>query len=564
MPEVIFQLSITLGIVLIMSLIMKFLRQPLIIGYIITGIIVGPVVTGIISEKETLEAFSHIGIALLLFIVGLGLKPKIIREVGKVAVITGIGQVIFTTVGGFLIAKLLGFTDIVAGYLALSFTLSSTIIILRLLYSKGEQDSLYGRISIGFMLVQDLVAMLMFLVLSSTANLGSGSYLSIVFILVAKFLAVSFALYILMKYITPRFDKIFAENKEMLFIFAIGVCFVISTAFFKLGFSLELGALAAGVILSVSPYQREIASRIESLRDFFLIIFFIVMGANISVSDFKNNLPMVLIFSTFVLLGNPIIMTLIMRRMKYTIRTSFLAGLTVSQVSEFSLILIGMGVGLGHIDSSILGPVTLVGLITITVSSYFISYNHQIFKFFKPVLHKLFNDKHAKVEVLDEVEEVEVILFGSHVTGGGLIKQFKKEKTKYIVIDHDPKIVADLSEKGIPIVFGSADDSELLDSISVKKLKMVVSTVPDYDINSFLLQYFKKRKRGLNLICITNKYHDAKRLYKQGATYVIMPPYLGQRFITDLFKKNKLDKKKYTREKSKHIVDSQYIERELK
>lgn len=560
MPEAFLQLSITLGIALVISLVMKFLRQPLIIGYIITGIIVGPVATGLISEKETLEAFSHIGIALLLFIVGLGLKPKLIREVGKVAVVSGIGQIIFTSVGGFFLGQLLGFSIVVSLYLAVATTLSSTIIIIRLLYNKEEQDTLYGRISIGFLLVQDIVAMILFLVLTTSQTMGSGDFVSTTFVLIGKMFVIAGALYLLMKYITPRVDKIFAENKEMLFIFAIGVCFVIATAFHKLGFSFELGALAAGVILSASPYQREIATRIQSLRDFFLIIFFIVMGANIGIGDFSATMPMVLLFSAFILIGNPIIMTIIMRLMKYTVKTSFLSALTVSQISEFSLILIGMGVGLGHVPANLLGPITLVGLITITISSYYITFNHQIYKFLKPVLNKIFRQTRDHREKVDKHPEVEVILFGCHITGGGILKEMKKTKTDFVAIDHDPEIISSLSKQGVPAIFGSADDSELLDAIPSKDLKLVISTVPEFDVNSFLLTYFKKRRRSVSVLCVANHFADAERLYKLGATYVIMPPYLGRRFITDLFIKNGLNKKKYIKERKRHIVDYKYLE----
>jgi len=563
MPEAFLQLSITLGIALVLSLAMKFLRQPLIIGYILTGVIVGPLVTGIISEKETLEAFSHIGVALLLFIVGLGLKPKLIREVGTVALITGLGQIIFTSIGGFFIGKLIGLSDITSAYLAIAFTLSSTIIILQLLYSKNEQDSLYGRISIGFMLVQDLAAMIMFIVISSSTGFGTGNFLGVLGFLVAKFVLICVALYLIMKFVIPRIDKIFAKNTEMLFVFALGVCFVSASVFYKSGFSVELGALAAGLILATSPYQREIAMRLQSLRDFFLIIFFIVMGAKIEFSSIHSYIPMIIAFSLFILIGNTLIMFIIMRLLKYTTQTSFFAGLTVAQISEFSLILIGLGITLGHLDPGLLGPVTLVGLITIAISSYFITYNHKIFNYLKPLFALISKDKRTKSDRTKRVEDVKVILFGCHVTGGGLIRQFQQAGISFLAIDHDPQTVTSLTKKGLPVIYGSAEDTDLLDSIPQKKLEMIISTVPDYDANSFLLEYFKERKKKLNIICVTTHYQDAVRLYKQGATYVLMPPYLGRRFITDLFRRNKLDHTKYEIEKERHLSDFKYIEDKL-
>ena len=233
---------------------MKLLKQPLVIGYIITGIIVGPSVTGIIPHEGLLEAFSHIGIALLLFIVGLGLRPSVIKDVGKVATITGLAQIFFTTIGGYFIARILGLAPLVSFYVSLAFALSSTIIILRILYDKKEQDTLYGRITIGFLLVQDMVAMFFLIVLSAFSNFSEGEIISSLFILAGKIALTILGIYLLLKFVVPHVDRIFANNKEMLFIFGLGVCFVMASVFYKLNFSLELGALVAGIMLSVSPY----------------------------------------------------------------------------------------------------------------------------------------------------------------------------------------------------------------------------------------------------------------------------------------------------------------------
>ncbi len=560
MTEVFIQLGIILGIALVVSLIMKFLKQPLIIGYIITGIIVGPSVSGIVPEGGALEAFSHIGIALLLFIVGLGLRPNIIKEVGKVAVITGLSQILFTSIIGYFIGQALGLTAMVSFYLSLAFALSSTIIILQLLYNKKEQDTLYGRITIGFLLVQDMVAMLFFIVLTATSTIGSGDFAPVIFAMLGKMALVGLGVYILLKFVIPHIDRIFAENKEMLFIFSIGSCFAIASIFYKLNFSLELGALAAGVILSVSPYQREIALRMQSLRDFFLIIFFVVMGANVHAGDIQNSWPLIIAFSLFILIGNPIILILVMRWLNYTLKTSFLAGLTVSQISEFSLIIIGMGVGLGHLPKEILAPATVVGIITITVSTYYITYNHQIYKIFQAPLSKIFSDKNRNKEIIEMPEKYDVILFGSHRLGGGLVKQMIKMKMKFLVVDHDPEVIRVLTTKKIACWYGSADDPSLIDSLPLADTHLVISTIPELDVNLTLLAHVKRGHRKMNVLCIANQVSDAKKLYKAGAAYVIMPPYLGRRFMVDLLRKNRLNHDKYREEREKHITDLPYLD----
>lgn len=559
MTDIFFQLSAILGIALVLSLAMKLLRQPLIIGYIITGILVGPGVFGLIQSGESLTAFAHLGVALLLFIVGLGLRPQIIHEVGKTALFTGVGQILFTTAGGFILAKLMGYPDIVAMYLAFAFALGSTIIILKLLYNKEEQDTLYGRITIGFMLVQDIVVMLMFLVVSTAATVGSGNFLPSALVLIGKLALVFVCLFLLMRFITPRIDKLFAGNRELLFVFSLGVCFVVASVFYKLNFSYEFGALVAGVMLSISPYQREISMRLLSLRDFFLIIFFIALGTNINFSDLNGQWGMVIAFSLFIILGNPLILMLVLRFLRYTVKTSFLVGLTVTQISEFSLVLIGMGIAYGHMPKEILGAATMVGLITIAVSSYFITYNHQIYNFLKSPLSRIFRDRVSLRETAPIVERYEVILFGCHRLGGGLIKALQKMRVKFLVVDHDPDVISVLTEKKIPALFGSADDSNLLDSLPLNKAELVISTIPDSDLNLYLVAHAKKRNRRINFICISNHTADTEKLYKAGASYVIMPPYLGRRFMADLFMKNQLDYKKYAKERKKHIADLEFL-----
>lgn len=539
---------------------MKLLRQPLIIGYLISGIIVGPAVLGMVDHGGAMVAFSHIGVALLLFIVGLGLKPKIIKEVGKVAILSGIGQIAFTSIIGYFIARLIGCDPTVSIYIGIAFSLSSTIIIFRLLYKKEDQDTLYGRITIGFLLIQDLVAILFFIVLSSSAQMGSGNFAPVLLGLLLKAGLVIASLYILMKYVTPKVDKIFAENEELLFVFSIGVCFVVATIFYKLSFSLELGALIAGFMLSISPYQREIANRLQPLRDFFLIIFFIAMGSNIVVSDIQTSLPLIIIFSLFILIGNPIILILVMRWMKYTLKTSVQAGLTVSQISEFSLIIIAMGVTLGHVPEGLLASATMVGLITITFSTYFITYNDQIYEKVFRRFEKYFTDKNARKERKNLKERYEAILFGCHIMGSGLIKQMEKSKTSFLAIDHDPMLIEKLQDKEISCLFGSAEDTSLLDSLPMSKAKIIISTIPKLDLNLFLLSYLNRKVKKFNFICVTNHFNEADRLYKKGATYVIMPPYLGRRFMVDLFKKNQLRGADYRKEQRKHRDDFKYLD----
>src|SRR3989344_4292964 len=263
--DIFVQISALIITALAVSFIMRLLKQPLIIGYIITGILVGPFFFNILGETETLTTFSEIGISFLLFIVGLHLSPKVIKEVGKISLITGIGQIVFTSLIGFLICIALGFNWIISIYLAIALTFSSTIIIMKLLSDKDALEKLYGKISIGFLLVQDFVAIIILIVVSSfSSGLSVGSLISstlIKGILLVAFLALSGY------YILPRLNNFFAKSQEFLFLFAIAWGMGLASLFFYAGFSIEVGALIAGIILSISPYSYEIGSKLRPLRD---------------------------------------------------------------------------------------------------------------------------------------------------------------------------------------------------------------------------------------------------------------------------------------------------------
>jgi len=559
MAEIFVQMSLVLGLAVVISIIMHLLRQPLIIGYIITGILVGPLVLGLVQPDDLFDFFARLGVTFLLFIVGLGLQPKMIRDVGSVAIITGLGQIIFTSVIGWFIAIMLGFTPLVALYLAIAFTFSSTIIILRLLYQKEDQDTLYGRIAIGFLLVQDFVAMIIFMLLSSTHG-GEGSLQIFIATVAVKIILIASLIIVLIKFLVPLIDRVISGSRELLFIFAIGVMLIFSTLFEILGFSMELGALVAGVILSFSPYQREIATRIQPLRDFFLILFFVVLGAGMSFGDPSSSILTIAIFSIFILVGNPLIVFIIMTRMGYSKKTSFFAGLTVAQISEFSLILLAMGVEMGHLPAEVIGPATIIGLVTIGASTYMIIYNNTLYRWLEGLLTFLAPAKKPSKEIgRPKIKKIDVLVLGSHRLGGGIVEALKEMKAKYLVVDHDPKVVQSLDKKGIPIILGAADDAAFLDELPLKETSLIISTVPDFETNNFLVQYAKSTAPRADIICVANHANYARELYKSGATYVVMPPYLGRKYIVELVKKNRFNSKKYKKERTEHLRDLRRI-----
>jgi Kef-type K+ transport system membrane component KefB/Trk K+ transport system NAD-binding subunit len=551
-PAIFTELSIILLITVVVTGFIKLLKQPAIIGYILSGILAGPFVFNIIGSHDTLFAFSQIGIALLLFLVGLNLNPRVIKDVGKVSLITGIGQVVFTTSIGFLIARALGFSNTVSLYIAIALAFSSTIIIIKLLSDKRDLESLYGRISIGFLIVQDFIAILILLFIS-TLNTGV-DIPSLAFETVLKVAGGILVLFLLAKYVLPKLTKIIAKSQEFLLLFSLSWCFIVATAFYYLNLSIEAGALLAGITLSMSPYHFEISSRLRPLRDFFLILFFIVLGSQMVFLSILSNLTAILLLSFFVLIGNPILVMILMGILGYTKRNSFLAGLTVAQISEFSLILVTLGLSLGHLSNEILSIVTAVGLITFAGSTYMIMYSNKIY----PKISKFLSIFEKKGKKIDEHKyhqhnDHDIIMFGYNRIGLGILESLKKIKKKFLIIDYDPETIHKLSKEGYDCRYGDANDSELLDELNLSRAKMVISTIPLIDTNLLIINNVNEVNKKAIIAVVSHQIEDAERLYETGATYVIMPHFLGGQHFSTMLERNKLRLDKFLEEKIAHL-----------
>ncbi|MBI2134503.1 cation:proton antiporter [Candidatus Woesearchaeota archaeon] len=543
-------LSLILIIAVVVSLVMRLLKQPLIIGYIITGIIVSRYL--IPESALSIATFAEIGVALLLFLVGLNLNPKMVKEVGKVSIITGIGQVLFTSLIGFFIARYFGFSITESVYISVALTFSSTIIIMKLLSDKNDLETLYGRIAIGFLIVQDLIAIFILMAISS---LSSGAdFTSMALQTVLKGAGLSIAVFVAGIYMLPKLTKAVARSQEFLLLFSITWSLAVASLFLYFSFSIEIGALLAGITLSLSPYRYEISSRMRPLRDFFIVMFFVLIGTQVVFSDISQYIYPIIAFSAFVLIGNPLIVMILMGLLGYTKKNSFRAGLTVAQISEFSLILIALGVKLGHLPLEILSLVTAVGIITITGTTYFITYGNRIYPYLSRYL-SIFERKGKKVDehAYHKDKAYDIILFGHNRIGYDLLESFKKLRKKFLVVDYNPEIVINLAKEGVDCKYGDASDSELLNELNLNKAKAVISTIPDIDTNLLLINKIKESNGKAIIIVVAHRIEDALKVYEEGATYVIMPHFLGGKHASVLLEKYGFNINKFLKEKIMHL-----------
>ncbi len=505
-----------------------WLKQPLIVSFIAAGIVMGPSVLGVVSASDQVELLAKLGISLLLFVVGLKLDLRIIRAFGPVALATGLGQVFFTSVVGFLLALALGLEVVPAIYVAVALTFSSTIIIVKLLSDKRETDTLHGRIAIGFLIVQDIVVVLVMIGLTAMGPAGGGASLGAQALAVllrgAAFIAV---LAVLMKWVLVPLLRRLGRSRELLVLSAVAWAVTLSAAAHHLGFSKEVGAFLAGVSIASTPYREVIGSRLVSLRDFLLLFFFIDLGAHLDLGAMAGQVLPSLVLSVFVLVGNPLIVMVIMGAMGYRKRTGFLAGLTVAQISEFSLILGALGMRLGHLSAEVMGVITLVGLITISLSTYMILYSEPLYAWLEPWL-RIFERKNpgreARGHGIDTAAQpVDVIVFGLGRYGISLARELKRQGLQVLGVDSDPDLLRRIIQDGMETVYGDVEDPGFLATLPLNEAHWVVNSIRDKHVNQVLLHGLEDSGYQGRIAVTASSDQEADSLRAKGAHLALTP-----------------------------------------
>lgn len=548
--EIFFEISLLIVFATAVSMIMRLLKQPLIIGHIFTGIIVGPSLLNFVHDPHTIEVLGKFGIALLLFIVGLGLNPRVIKELGKVAIITGIGQVVFTSTIGFFAVRALGYSMVTAEYLAVGLAFSSTIIVLKLLSDKKEQTQLHGKIAIGFLLVQDIIATFA-LVVASTVHDGDLT-IGGLFLLLAKGAGAILGLWLFTRFIIKPLTAFLTRSQELLFLFALAWGFGIGALFLKLGFSLEVGALFAGVSLASRSFAQDIGSRLKPLRDFFIVVFFIYLGSSLRFSEVGSIWWQALLLSLLILVGNPLIVMTILGLLGYTKKTSFKTSLAVAQISEFSLIFVLLGHDIGDVGDKPLALITFVALLTFALSSYMIIYSDKIYAKMSRLLN-LFERKNTHSEH-DHKAHYDVIIFGYKKGGSEFARAFARLKKKALIVDYDPEVIEEVDRKGFDYVYGDATDPELLTELELGNAKSIISTITEQESTEFIVRSAMKENGGLIIICSADSATHAARLYEIGASYVMLPHTIGTEKISNFISKHGLKKSEFKTFRDKHLL----------
>jgi Kef-type K+ transport system membrane component KefB len=542
MESIFWQFAFILAISSVFGFIILKLRLPLIVSYLLTGVTLSFLPIFDTTQSVVLHIFPDIGIAFVLFLIGMELDFREIKTLGKPIIISGLGQVIISTFLGFAIADLLGFKPVESFYIGLGLAISSTVVVIKMLLEKKDTASIYGKLSIGISLVEDLISIivLMFISISGAALTIGVKDLTPFGILLLKGTILFFTTYLIARFVARYIFASIAKSTELLFFTAIAWCFLFTTYAQFLGFSVEIGAFLAGVALASSPYHFQIQGKIKPLRDFFLALFFIYLGSQVQLGDLKHGWLAIIIFTLCALLLKPFIYLLFLSIFGFRRHTLFQTSLNLSQISEFSLIILLVGVQAGIVSSYTLSIMASVGVLSIVSSVIIISHGRSFYKLISPLIR--FFEHENKIHFLeaspDGVLEDHIVIIGAHNIATPILEYLKEKDIPFIVMDVNPHFVKKLQEEGINAMYGDISDPEVLETLHIQKAKLIISTVSYLQDNEVLLHECRKVKTRAKIVVRGADKEQAKLLKGLGADYVILPEKVAGIYLVNQIKAN--------------------------
>lgn len=563
--DVFLYLGVIVIIAAVLAYLLRLIKQPQILAYVLVGIFLPPLfqwLTGLVLDQEVIRSMSIIGIAFLLFIVGIEADLRKLKNVALVSTLGG-GISILVLFGlGYLLALLLGYLSIEAAYLGLMLTFSSTMVVLKILSDKHELSTLHGRIILGILLLQDLVAILAISVLSAV----NGFTLALFGLALLKFVFLFGVAWICSKLLFPKVFRFAAKHQELLLITSLAVCFLFSLAFHYLGFSIAIGAFLAGLTLGNLDYNVEIVGKVKSLRDFFSLIFFVSLGLGLSFAVMKDLFWPILIFMLFLLIVKPIIIMLICVLFNYTKKPSFLSSLALANMGEFALIIATAGYyEYGHLSQETFSLVVIVTLISITATSYLMSYDYWFYRKSERLLRIFDRLTSEGSEFAASDIKPKIVLCGHDRLGFSILRKLDHVKKKVLVVDFNPEVINQLARQGYHCLYGEITDQEIHEKMNLAKLEMLISTIPDENDTMFLIKKIRAVNRSTIVIVTAFQVEDALKFYKLGADYVILPHFLGGEHVANLISgvhSHKINLKRQRECHLQHLLERQELGQE--
>ncbi len=534
-------LLLDIGLIILIATLLAYfariLRQPLLVAYVVAGVIIGPMGLGVITNPEDINTLAELGIAFLLFTVGLEIDFKRLRSVGPASLVGALIQMGATFALGFGIAILMGLEPLIGVYLGLLMAFSSTMIVAKLLVDRNEIKTLHGRIMIGVLLIQDL---LVIVVLPLMGNVGTVFSLEVAVMIIFRGLGLFSIAVVLNRYVFKRLLDYAARSHEILFLTAVAVCFAFIGLAVALDFPIAIGAFIGGIALAQFPYNMEIFGEMHSLRDFFSVIFFASLGMLLRPVDILGMFPLFISLLLVTVLIKPLILSLIYLFMGYGGRTASVIGLGMGQASEFSLLLAFQGLALMHFGVlsgaflDVFSVMVSVVIFSMILTPYLMNARNRIYNVFSKRFKVPFADGLGTPHHVKKLEKHpesrlsnHIVVFGCDVMGGKIVDYLIERKKKLIVAEHNPEVIKELSEKGVYTMYGDADNEDLLSALGLYKARLAIVTIPDVEISGFVIGKAKRFNPGINIFARAHSEDEAEALYRAGADFVVVPDFVS-------------------------------------
>ncbi len=515
------QIGLVLLVCVLLGAVAVAVRLPLLVGLLIAGVLVGPDVLGLVGSSTEIELLGEIGIALLLFVVGLKLDPRLVRQLGPVVLVAGTLQVATTAALAFAIARGFGTEFVPALYLAAGMSFSSTVVVVKLLADRDQIEQLQGRLALGILIVQDIVVIGLMVVLASVDPANTASLLEQFGLVALRGVGLFVAIALLARFVLPRVVHVLARRGELLVLAAVTWAVALAAVAHLLGFSEEVGAFLAGVALASSDYREAISGRLTTLRDFLLVFFFIDLGTQLRFEG-ADDIPLIVAFSVFVLVGKPLLIAVISTLLGFQAGVALRTGLTLAQISEFSLILVALGVSLGQLDGRTAGVVTAVALITITLSTFLSAEADRLVPLLSRPLVPLQRARVRREMEQRAVRRPEVIVIGLGRLGMTVFEELRERGLDVLGVDFDPRTVQ-FESGDVPVVFGDLEDPELPNELPLERVRWIVSTPRDPEVHRAFLRALQRRGYRGRFVAAADHPEDERLLHRLGVDVVIRP-----------------------------------------
>jgi Kef-type K+ transport system membrane component KefB len=533
----------------VFALLARRIGQPLILGYVLGGVLLGPHLgLGLVVDEASIELIAEIGLVLLLFIIGLELSVPRVLEAGRTIVVSGLLQVpICAALAWFLLAPLTPFSapSLDRLYLAFTMSLSSTLIVVKLLFDKFEMGTFAGRVTLGILVFQDLWAIAFLALQPNLRTLAPGS---LVRSLAAGAVLVVMAA-LLSRYVLPGLFRAIASSTELMLVCSLAWCFLVAGAAGQAGLSKEMGALVAGMVIAAFPYGTEVTSRLSGVRDFFITLFFVALGLRVPRPS-AGLLAMALAATVFVVLSRMVTVYPLFALLRLDMRTAGVVSLNLGQVSEFSLVIFTLGAGYGHVGPALGALVLYTLLLTAVVSTYMILFNHPIAVALSRALartglpHWLGAHPRQSDRGAGPADTRDLFLLGVSREGLAFLRQLERQspamKKRIVAIDFNPETLERLQADGVDCHYGDISNIETLRHAGIEKAAVVVSSISDWFLkgtdNLRLVRLTRVLAPNAQVVVTADTLEGARRLYAEGAAYVLVPPAFAAQHLHELLR----------------------------